>query len=279
MKNGKVLMHHKTDDNIEISLVWKPRKQIQEIMLQKGLKEFKELKMQSTLADLKDVDYLLSQDIFKNPTWSDSLVPFWYKMKHNVAACNYTLSIWYPAISPICSLDNYRLESMTHLLNGCKEFKDNYSKRHDKIVGKVAEELKHFWPFVSTNKTIGSALEELPLKDHLKILRPDIVLRNHEKIVLIDVACPYDLFLVELFDRKLNIYIELNYEINKTVKCEVLPFIVGSTGLVHKKCLKTLMSLGTPNRQAKGLCKWCSSSNILFARHIWNVRCRLVKDN
>ena len=110
---------------------------------------------------------------------------------------------------------------------------------------------------VSTNRTIGSALEELHLKDHLKNLRPDIVLRNHEKIVLIDVACPYDLFLDELSDRKLNIYLELNYEINKTVKCEVLPFIVGSTGLVHKKCLKTLMSLGIPNRQAKGLCKWC----------------------
>ena len=36
-----------------------------------------------------------------------------------------------------------------------KEFKDNYSKCHDKIVGKVVEELQHFWPFVSTNKTTG----------------------------------------------------------------------------------------------------------------------------
>ena len=49
MQNGKVLIHHKTDDGIEISLGSKPRKQIQEIMLQKDLKEFKELKMQGTL--------------------------------------------------------------------------------------------------------------------------------------------------------------------------------------------------------------------------------------
>ena len=157
MQNGKVLIHHRTDNDIEISLGLKPRKQIQEIMLQKDLKEFKELKMQGTLADLKDVDYLLSQDIFKDPTWSDSHVQFWYKMKHNVVACNYTLSIWYPATSPICSLENYRLESMAYLLNGCKEFNDNCSKRHDKIVGKVSEELKHFWPFVSANKTIVPA--------------------------------------------------------------------------------------------------------------------------
>ena len=52
------------------------RKQIQEVMLQKDIKESKELKMQGILADLKDVDYLLSRDIFKNPTWSDSLIRF-----------------------------------------------------------------------------------------------------------------------------------------------------------------------------------------------------------
>ena len=115
MQNGRVLIHHKTDDVIEISLGSKPRKGIQEIMLQKDLKEFKQLKMQDTLADLKGVDYLLLQDIFKNPSWSDSLVQSWYKIKHNVVACNYALSLWYPATSPICSLDNNRCESMAHL--------------------------------------------------------------------------------------------------------------------------------------------------------------------
>ena len=68
-------------------------------------------------------------------------------MNHNVVARNYNLSVWYPATSPICGLDNYRLESMAHLLHGCKEFEDNYSKRHDNTVGKVAEESKHSWLF------------------------------------------------------------------------------------------------------------------------------------
>ena len=49
VKNGKVLIHHKTDDDIEISLGLKPRRQLQEIKLQKDLKEFKELKMQVLL--------------------------------------------------------------------------------------------------------------------------------------------------------------------------------------------------------------------------------------
>ena len=107
------------------------------------------------------------------------------------------------------------------------------------------------------------------------------MLRNHEKIVPMDVhiACPYDLYLNELHDRKQEIYSEVNFEINKVFRCEVLPFIVGSTGLIHKKCLQTLMSLDIPKIQAKGLCKWCSNSNILFARKIWKVWCRLVNNN
>ena len=72
-----------------------------------------------------------------------------------VVACNYTLSIWYPATSLITSLGNYKLESMAHLLNGCNEFKDNYLKRHDKIVGKVEEDFKkEFWPFMSTTRQL-----------------------------------------------------------------------------------------------------------------------------
>ena len=79
------------------------------------------------------------------------------------------------------------------------------------------EELKQFWPFVLTNKMIGSTLD-FSLKDQLKGLKPDIVFRNHEKIVIMDVACPYDLYLNELHDRKQEIYSEVNFEITADVR-------------------------------------------------------------
>ena len=63
--------------------------------LDRELVEFKQLKMQGTLIDLRNVDYLKSQDIFRNVKFADKLVVFWYKMRHNVLGCNYTLSIWY----------------------------------------------------------------------------------------------------------------------------------------------------------------------------------------
>ena len=46
--------------------------------------------MQGTLIDLPNTDYLLFQDIFRTTNWPDKLVMFWFKMRHNVTACNYT---------------------------------------------------------------------------------------------------------------------------------------------------------------------------------------------
>ena len=43
-----------------------------------------ELKMQVTLVNLPFLDYLLSQDIFKNVLIPDKLISFWYKMRRNV---------------------------------------------------------------------------------------------------------------------------------------------------------------------------------------------------
>ena len=63
--------------------------------LDQELVEFKELKMQGTLIDLRSVDYLKSQGIFRNVKMADVLVVFWHKMRHNVSGCNYTLSVWY----------------------------------------------------------------------------------------------------------------------------------------------------------------------------------------
>ena len=35
---------------------------------------------------------------------SENLVTCWYKARHNVMPCNYTLSLWYPEQSAACQL-------------------------------------------------------------------------------------------------------------------------------------------------------------------------------
>ena len=54
----------------------------------------------------------------------------------------------------VCHLDQYKLESMAHILNGCKEIKNNCSKRHDYVVEKIASELKLHCNDIYINKTV-----------------------------------------------------------------------------------------------------------------------------
>ena len=92
--------------------------------------------MQGRLTDIAGADYLLSQNIYRNYKIRGDLISFWYKAKHTVLPYNYTLSIRYPGQSPACTMDGYRHESMSSILNGCTEFQNNYVARYDRIVEK-----------------------------------------------------------------------------------------------------------------------------------------------
>ena len=99
------------------------RPEIIDKQIYEKLSHAKELRVQGRLLDNIDAEYLLSQNIFRNCKLSDNRFQFWYKARHNVISCNYTLSIWYPQQSPFCRIDSYSLDSMAHNLNGCRELK------------------------------------------------------------------------------------------------------------------------------------------------------------
>ena len=161
---------------------------------QEELKHQKDLKMQGTLFGLEFIDYLVSQDIFKNIQWSDQLVQFWYKMRHNVLPCNYTLNIWHKT-PPECIIDNYRLESMAHILTSCVEFKDFYSIRHDTIVNKIGSELSA--EKVCVNKSVKTALGDLQMEDSILSQKPDIILKDNKNIIILEVSYPSTFMLTK----------------------------------------------------------------------------------
>ena len=98
--------------------------------------------------------------------------------------------------------------------------------------------------------------------------------------MILDIACPYDLYLAELYEAKLNKYRDLQrYLTMNYLECEVDAIIVGSLGTIRKKALKVLMNTGMQKSKAKGLLKWSSTSSIIGSRQIWNLRCKLVKGN
>ena len=196
----------------------------------------------------------------------------------------YTITIVCKSISELCILDGYSIESTVHVLNGCSKLKNNYLKRHDCIVEKIDSKIKSPENKVVVNKTVQTALREsgLQVEDNGELLlnlKPDIVIKQENKLIL-DIACPYDLYLTELYEVKLNKYRDLQrYLTMNYLECEVDAIIVGSLGTIHKKALKVLMNTGMPKSKAKGLLKWSSTSSIIGSRQIWNLRCKLVKGN
>ena len=156
----------------------------------RGLHELLALKMQGRLINLKASDYLLSQEIFKNARWSDTLVRFWFKLQHNLLPCNYTLSKWHESVSQVCSLNGYDVESMSHVLNSCKQFRNNYSRRHDKLVDKVEQGLKSYRAEVYNNKPVYTSFHQLDCNLTLRRLKPDLFLKTNKRVVIIDAACP-----------------------------------------------------------------------------------------
>ena len=93
---------------------------------------------------------------------------------------NFTTYIWNRTNDPCCPFCFGHTESIAHLFNGCKEFHNFYGRRHDRIVGKLFDEIKLISCLgkkVYTNKLLETLLpeyrEELTLLQHRK---PDIVI-------------------------------------------------------------------------------------------------------
>ena len=126
----------------------------------------------------------------------DDLIIFWYKTKHNVLPCNYTLSIWYPGQSPACAMDGYRLESMSHILNGCTEFRNNYVARNDGVVQKISSKIPTSSQIFYISKTIQTCFADIAIPNERgSALKPDFIVKKGTTVMIMDVACTYDLYI------------------------------------------------------------------------------------
>ena len=111
-------------------------------------------------------------------------------------------------------------------------------------------------------------------------LKPVIIVMEEHRIVILDIACPYDLYLSETYEFKLEKYNNLQQLIAKKImSCTVDAVIIGSLGTVNKNALNILMDIGMRKIKAKELIKWCSTFNIIGSRQIWNISCKLVNSD
>ena len=207
---GNAQLILKSGDKTKILQSNRIRKEVIEDQLNRELENLKKRPMQGRLVDNIKANYLMSQNIFRNYKLTDEFINFWYKARHNVLPCFYTLSLWYSNQPANCVLDDYRIESTAQVLNGCKNLRGNYSKRHDRIVEKIGGEIKTSENNVNINKTVKTSLQTFGFeiennnKEDLLKLKPDLHVKEDNRILILDVACPYDLYLAELYELKVN---------------------------------------------------------------------------
>ena len=123
-----------------------------------------------------------------------------------------------------------------------KEIKNNYSKRHYYILEKISSELKHHCDMIYVNKTIKTAFPEILEESTVLNLKPDIVVKQDTDVSIIDIACPYDLFIESAYQAKLEKYKCIKeFLSNRGIECNINAIIIGSLGTVHNQALKVLL--------------------------------------
>ena len=248
--------------------------------VKRDLIKAKELSIQGCFFGMDGIHLKSSHSIFYNWKIDDLLVKFSIKARLSLLPTNFTLHIWNRENDPLCPFCRNHTESMAHLMNGCHEFRNFYSRRHNRIADKVEDVISQSNRRlrVYSNKLMETIFteyrEELLLIEHRK---PDILLIDHvsQKCTIVEVAVCYDLYFDYVFREKLGRYESVCCILRGhgwNVELKVMCF--GSLGCIKKDIWRELRSLSVDKLVAKQMLQWCSISNVIMANHIWRHRVR-----
>ena len=181
-----------------------------------------------------------------------------------------------------CTLCNHPHENVSHVLNGCRELKNIYSKRHNRIVDLVHNKIKptQFVTVIKDGILTPSVFQNSNNDSFDTTHRhPDITIINRDtkEVQLVVIAVPFDIHIQETYQAKFEKYYPLCSEINSLgFNTKVIVLIIGSLGHVHCKFVSGLINIGINKKEAKMLAKFCSISAVIGSSKVWKTRCRLT---
>ena len=153
-----------TSQPLQCSNYYKPS---YEHLHQKQLSEWMELEFQGAIIRQEAFDMQCSQEIYKINSLADKLVKFVTKARLQIVETNTFLHLCYPnSYQKRCPRCNNPSETISHVLNGCMEFKNLYVARHNRIVKLIGEQI---------------AADKLDFKIHCdKIVKPEMFVNESE---------------------------------------------------------------------------------------------------
>ena len=168
---------------------------------------------------------------------------------------------------------------MAHVLNGCRQFQNYYSSRHDRIVLKIFKFLQEYCVdgYNIHMEKMGQTLFPEYQNDWQLIpnRKPDIVIINKrsKSCIIVEVTVPYDLYFSEAKNAKklkYQLYCRLLENYGYTTKIIVLCF--GSLGTIDNEVKTGLVNFKPNIEKMKELLHSCSISAIIGSNYIWRSR-------
>ena len=252
--------------------------------LRTRLEAWRQLECQGRLARVTNTDHSLSSSHLTNMHLSDALVKFVIKARLQLLECNARLHTYYPdAVPQQCPRCGFFIETVSHLLNGCRESKTSIRNRHNRVLDIISKAVKDANQradvFVDSPVT-PSKFDDFSSNsfDGISHNRPDICIIDKitKSCLIAEVAVPFDVFLDDCYSNKFDKYFPLSQRIaDLGYSCKIFVLLVGSLGLVHRRFVSGLKLLGvSPIQRARAIAKYCSVSAIIGSRIIWKERCK-----
>ena len=200
--------------------------------------------------------------------------------------CNSLLHLYY-GVPKHCQICKFPSDTISHILNTCPHFKNDYQRRHNRIVDLIFDKIKfavkdksetieiYKDSFIKPN-LFYSDLENF-INPHN---RPDIFTIDQElkHVTITEVSVPFDAHLDKCNNEKFNKYSPLGRELDELgYSVTIVVLIIGSLGHVHKRFVSGLKLAGLNQTNAKFLAKYCSISAIIGSYKVWQQRCKKTK--
>jgi hypothetical protein len=232
-------------------------------------------------------DQGLSSKYLSNLALNDDIIKFTLKSRLQLLECNSLLHKYYPNVYPKkCRLCNNPYDTVSHIMNGCMLFKNNYIARHDRIVAHIRGEIMKIHPQVnifSDQPLTGDMLGVQTDFQYIQHRKPDLFMcdRRTMKAFIIEISCPFDAFINTSYHTKFQYYKPLHEHINLDTgyTCKTIVIIVGSLGSIHKKLTSGLKMIGFTNKRSKVIAKYLSISAAIGSNIVWKKRARLHSRN
>ena len=241
-----------------------------------------ELSMQGNFIGIENIEKKVSHQIYYGWKLFDSLVKFILRARMNQIPCNQLIHMWNKDHDKRCPMCNEGTESMAHLLNSCRKYKDLYSRRHDRVVEFLGQKIqkKNSTSTLFVNKMVETAFPHIRnALQQLTQRKSDLleIKENKRDCEIVEVTVCFDLYMDTSYNEKVNKYQALRNLLNEHgIATSISVMCFGSLGTVHKSVRENLKRLGLSGEEAKETMKWCSVSNMICGIILWRNRCKKI---